>query len=102
MPGAARPTGHRRVHGLVDQSVSKNSLGLEALEPKSVAYSSRTAARRFDGESLRYARALSPPMNPKTTPAFPSGGESSKVALTGPFIESACPVSPSSRQNGVS
>jgi hypothetical protein len=47
-------------------------------------------------------RALSPPTNPNSTPGEPSGGESSKLALTGPPVSSTCPVRPASRQNGVS
>jgi len=39
-------------------------------------------------------------MNPKTTPLDPSGGESSKVTLQGPWNETVWPFSPLSRQNG--
>ena len=33
-------------------------------------------------------------------PGDPSGGETSKVTLTGPSSHTAWPLSPSSRQNG--
>jgi hypothetical protein len=49
-----------------------------------------------------YVRAESPPTKPKITPGPPSWGESSNVALTSPSIETACPVRPLSRQNGLS
>jgi hypothetical protein len=49
-----------------------------------------------------YARALSPPTKPNSTPGRPLSGESSKVALTSPSALAAVPVSPSARQNGVS
>ena len=41
-------------------------------------------------------------MKPNTTPGEPSGGESSNVAVTGPVSDSAWPVRPLARQNGVS
>ena len=45
-------------------------------------------------------RASRPSMNPIKTPGLPEGGELSKVTFTGPVSEAACPLSPSSRQNG--
>ena len=46
--------------------------------------------------------ALSPPTNPNTTPGSPPGGESSNVAVTGPLVSSAVPLSPLARQKGLS
>ena len=45
-------------------------------------------------------RAGCPSMNPSITPGLPSGGELSKVTLTGPVSLVAIPLRPSSRQNG--
>jgi len=41
-------------------------------------------------------------MNPKSTPRLASSGESSKVALTSPSVETELPLSPLSRHHGLS
>jgi hypothetical protein len=71
-----------------------------AWSPKKVANWDSTAALRSEGDMELYWRALSPPTKPNTTPGEPPGGESSKVALTGPPVSSAVPLRPASRQKG--
>src|SRR3954452_21289463 len=97
------PTGHPRDHGSVAHCVSKNDVGLSASDPNIVANSPRIFDWRSLGESAAEARQLSPPTKPKMTP-WPSGllGESSKVALTRPSVETAVPLRPFSRQKGLS
>ena len=61
-----------------------------------------TAARRSAADLRVYTRAAVPSMKPSSTPGFPSGGVLSNVIRTGDASLTACPVSPASRQNGVS
>jgi hypothetical protein len=94
------PTGPPRLHSSPAHAVSKYWSGLAASGPKYVVKLRSTAARRSASGRRWKSRAASPPTKPKTTPGPPSCGESSNVALTGPSVETAVPVSPFSRQNG--